>query len=527
MPKIKILLIHPPVARSCEAPAGIAALAGFLRHHGQTCHAVDLNLEGLHCLIEQPSQTNGSEVLPGDSWTRRSFRRRLTAWSRLSSWETYSRIDYYGEAIRSLNRVLEIQGSKAGTRISLTNYENAALFPVRSADLIHAAENPRENPFYPFFSRRLSELIEASRPDTAGFSVNYLSQALCTFAIIGYLRGFFPEIRIILGGGLITSWLSSPDWQNPFADWADHLVCGPGEEYLKRIFHLKEDLCRRATPDYRDFSLNDYLAPGVILPYSASHGCYWRRCTFCPEKAEKSVYRPAAPEIVRKDLDKLISDTHPILIHFLDNAMSPALLRLLTAQPPGIPWYGFVRFIPELRDPDFCIALRKSGCVMLKLGLESGDQEVLDSLEKNVNLSEASRILQNLHEAGIGTYVYLLFGTPAEVQSAAEKTQDFVIRHAPWIDFLNVAIFNLPLPGEEAEKYKTFPFYDGDLSLYAQFHHPREWDRGKVRRFLDKQFRRHPAIASILRRDPPTFTSSHAPLFIGNLRKLQTLRDNG
>jgi len=509
-----MLLIHPPVVRPCEAPAGIAALAGFLRHHGQTCYTADLNLEGLHYLIEHPLQANGSENLPDDPWTRRSFRNRLTAWSRLSSWETYSRIDHYGETIRSLNRVLYVQGNKTKSRISLTNYENANLFPIRSADLIHAAENPQENPFYPFFSRRLSELVETHNPGIAGFSVNYLSQVLCTFAMIGHIRRFSPEIRIVLGGGLITSWLSRPDWQNPFGDWVDHLVCGPGEEYLAQLFHLNGDSCRRITPDYHDFSLDDYLAPGFILPHSASHGCYWRRCTFCPEKAEKSVYRPTAPEIVLKDLGKLITDTHPILIHFLDNAMTPALLRLLITHPPGVPWYGFVRFTPELHDPDFCIALKKSGCAMLKLGLESGDQGVLDSLEKNIHLNEASRSLQILRQAGIGTYVYLLFGTPAEDQAAAEKTQDFVISHAPWINFLNVAIFNLPLFSDEAKEYKTFPFYDGDLSLYTQFHHPRGWNRGKVRQFLDKQFKRHPAITSILHRDPPAFTSNHAPLFM-------------
>ena len=151
---------------------------------------------------------------------------------------------------------------------------------------------------------------------------------------------------------------------------------------------------------------------------------------------------------------------------------------------------------------------------MLKLGLESGDQDVLNSLEKNINLDEASQSLQALHQAGIGTYVYLLFGTPAEDQAAAEKTQDFVISHAPWLDFLNVAIFNLPLFSDEAEENKTFPFYEGDLSLYAHFHHPKGWCRGKVRQFLDKRFKRHPAIAPILRRDPPVFTSNHAPLFM-------------
>ena len=151
---------------------------------------------------------------------------------------------------------------------------------------------------------------------------------------------------------------------------------------------------------------------------------------------------------------------------------------------------------------------------MLKLGLESGDQEVLDSLEKGIDLREAAGTLKWLHEAGIGTYVYLLFGTPAEDREAAGRTLDFIRRHGEWLDYLNIAIFNLPACSREAEALDTFPFYEGDLSLYTNFRHPRGWSRGQVRQFLDKEFQRHPAIAPILRRDPPCFTSNHAPLFL-------------
>ena len=34
-----------------------------------------------------------------------------------------------------------------------------------------------------------------------------------------------------------------------------------------------------------------------------------------------------------------------------------------------------------------------------------------------------------------------------------------------------------------------------------------------MRAFLDREFKRQPEIAAILRRDPPLFTSNHAALF--------------
>ncbi|HAM50851.1 MAG TPA: radical SAM protein, partial [Nitrospiraceae bacterium] len=73
-------------------------------------------------------------------------------------------------------------------------------------------------------------------------------------------------------------------------------------------------------------------------------------------------------------------------------------------------------------------------------GIESGDQNVLDALEKGISVEVASMVLKNLKKAGIATYVYLLFGTPAEDETAARKTLEFTAQHCNSIDFLNLAI---------------------------------------------------------------------------------------
>ncbi|MDH4027789.1 MAG: radical SAM protein, partial [Nitrospirota bacterium] len=81
------------------------------------------------------------------------------------------------------------------------------------------------------------------------------------------------------------------------------------------------------------------------------------------------------------------------------------------------------------------------------------------------------------------------------------------------IGFLNVALFNMPVCGPEAAEFRTGSFYEGDLSLYTDFTHPGGWDRKRVRQFLDNEFKKHPAVSEILRKDPPVFTSNHAPFF--------------
>ncbi len=501
-----MLLIFPPVAKACEPPAGIARLAASLRAYDVPCHLLDANLEGQLWLLEHP--------LPAaDTWSRRAVKGSTQNLVSVRDMAVYKNPDRYRRAISDINRVLAISAADTDVTIGLADYRHSILSPLRSADLISAARQSEQNPFFPYFSQRLPELLAGVF--TVGISLNYLSQALCTFAMIGYLRNTYPTVRIVLGGGLVTSWMQRPGWRNPFGDMVDHLVSGEGEGALLTLMGSSASPTSFVTPDYTDLPLKDYFSPGLILPYSAGSGCYWNRCSFCPERAEGNAYHPVPPSRVLADLKFLIEQTEPVLIHLLDNAVSPAMLNVLTESPPGIPWYGFARIDEHLAKPEFCRALKLSGCVMLKLGLESGDQSVLDRMHKGVDLELASQVLNNLKEAGIAVYCYLLFGTPGETVVEARRTLEFTARHHQAITFLNLAIFNMPLYGDEASEYGNKPFYEGDLSLYTSFRHPGGWERKHVRHFLENEFKRDPDIAAIIRNDPPYFSSNHAALLCG------------
>ena len=515
-----MLLIHPPVAKPCEPPGGIGKLYGALKAHGVKCRVLDANLEGLLHLLHQPTPSP-------DTWGIRSSRNLLSHLNLLKNRQGYHQIDRYKRAVMDLNYLLELNGRTVGVRPGLADYEDRELSPVRSADLIRSAERPEKNPFYPYFHRRLPGLLEREGSSLVGLSVNYLSQALTAFAMIGFLRRECAGVKVVLGGGLITSWVKRPGWQNPFKGLADELVAGPGEGALLSMMGVNGQFLKdHYTPSYEPFPFDEYLAPGAVLPYGASSGCYWSQCSFCPEKAEGNPYLPIPPEKVVTDLQMLVEEVKPSLIHFLDNAIPPALMRAMADHPPGVPWYGFVRMTRHLADLDFCMGLKRSGCALLKLGLESGDQHVLDSLQKGVDLGEASRALANLKRAGIATYVYLLFGTPEESLTGARKTLEFVVTHRDEIHFLNLALFNLPAEAQQVHRIKTRSFYDGDLSLYVDFEHPRGWHRKEVRQFLDREFKRHPSAASILRRTPPVFTSNHAPFFVMEEIDSFVLRNN-
>ena len=513
-----MILIHPPVVKPCEAPAGIARLHPFLRRQGIKSRIWDANLEGLLSLLKLPREFSSSPASASlDPWTRRAWRNLSRNLDRIKQGTTYLDLSRYKRVVEDLNRLLSRAAISSDVRLSLANYQHVHLSPVKSVDLLQAAEKPEQNPFYPFFKTRMYEVLEETASPWIGFSLNYLSQALNTFAMIGFLKKNFSGARVILGGGLVTSWMRRPQWRNPFGGLVDFLVAGPGEDSLLSLLDtgkgLPEICGAKGTPDYDSFALDQYMAPGTILPYSSASGCYWNRCSFCPEKAEGNPYIPIPAEEVIHDLHLLTGKTKPVLLHFLDNALPPVLMERIAENPPGVPWYGFARITSHLADADFCRALKKSGCVMLQLGVESGDQGVLDRLQKGIQLDTAARALKSLAKAGIATYLYLLFGTPEETKTSAQKTLDFTAKHNEHIGFLNLAIFNLPVYSPDTPELATKGFHEGDLSLYADFSHPQRWDRSLVRQFLDKEFRRHPAVSPILRRDPPFFTSNHAPFF--------------
>ena len=517
-----MILIYPPAAKICEPPGGVAYLSGALKHHGVKCTVIDANLDALLWL----GYSHGCGPVPreNDTWTKRAlshFERNL---SDLKDPCLYTNIEKYRQKVFEVNRAI---GSILPERfkISLADYHDSSLSPVKSCDLIASFNNFSENPFYFYFEDLLFEKIKTSleaglNSDTPqggyiGISLCYLSQALTGFALAGWIKSKFPGKQIIMGGGLITSWMSFSDWKNPFDSIIDVMVKGQGEKIVLELSGKKMEKKQVFLPDFGFASWDSYLSPGRILPYRASTGCYWNRCRFCPERAEKSLYSSKKAEDVLDDLDSLNRKYHPDTVHFLDNSLGLPLLKAISKRKMPFVWYGFARFMKEFANYDFSRALYSSGCRMLKLGLESGDQDVLDYMHKGTDLAMVSDVLASLKKAGIATYVYLLFGTLKETYESAEKTLFYVADHSHEISFINTAIFNLPRFCEDAMVLETDKFYEGDLSLYLNFAHPTGWNRKYIRTFLTKNFKRNPQISPILRNTPPFFTSNHAVFIVG------------
>ncbi len=505
-----MLLIFPPVAKPCEPPAGVALLSAALKTHGIPCRVYDASIDGFLHLIQSP-------MVSTDSWSVRALKKRDANLADLRTRALYTHVDRYHQRVYDLNKLVSISVDQTRFKISLSDYADNQLSSLSSRDLLKSAALYPENPFYPFFEERIRPMIQADEA-YIGISLCYLNQALVSFALAGWIKANFSNKKLIMGGGLVSSWMSRPGFgdsvDNPFSSLIDILVKGEGEQPLLALMGVPDTPQKHYVPDYDFVQNHDYLAPGTILPFRASIGCYWSKCRFCPEQAETRPYATQRAAKVLADVKSMEAQYHPDYVHFIDNAMTPAFLRALSQEPAlGFKWYGFVRFEREFLSLEFCYALKKSGCGMLKLGLESGDQQVLDQMNKGTDLSTASQTLKNLKKAGILTYVYLLFGTHYEDKIAARKTLGFVKAHQADIDYVNLAVFNLPKFSQDADDLETREFYHGDLSLYLNFVHPRGWDRRQVKQFINKEVKKHLAIGSRFRKNPAFFSSNHAMFF--------------
>ncbi len=518
-----LLLLHPPAAKPAEPPLGIAVLLGHLRRLGFAADGLDLNLAASRWLLEPDRLTAAAGPAPSTA-LRRAVAHVPRALALLCSPRAVESFARYRSAVEDLNRALGVHGQD-GERLTLGDYLHGHLSPFAPADLGRLAAGSERTLFRDFFEAMAVPEVLARRPRRIGLSINYRHQVLPAFELAGLLRRALPETELIAGGGLVSSWAAVLEKEGRRLPPFDRLVTGPGEAGLVGLLRGEVPASLlpgdpggvEFVPDYSFADLTAYFSPEPVLPLATSRGCYWSRCRFCPEAtAPVQPFAAHPPAAVPQLLRSLAASSGVRRFHLTDNALPPATLQALAAAPgelAGLAWHGFVRFERALADPALVSGLAAAGCRMLQLGLESGSQAVLDGLRKGTDLRTAARILGLLHEAGIATYVYVLLGTPGETPEDASRTRAFLEEHAGAIDFLNLAIMNLPrasdfpgdLPGAEWE--------EEPLGLYRQQAGDGE-RRATARRFLSGELLATPAIRAIVHRTPPWFTSNHAPFFV-------------
>ena len=536
---IDILLIQPPALKPAEPPLALAVLLAHLRAQKITCSAIDANLEAYRYLLDNTRLPPGSVTRP-DTNLQRAIKHREASLRLLQGGSDSVDFARYNTAVRYLNRLLAVWNSPH-EKVTLGDYQHSALSPFVPEDLNRLVTGLEKTLFTSYFTQHLLPQVQRAQPRIIGLSINYLHQALPAFELAGILRRACPHIQLVAGGGLITSWketLKQLDLQLPPFD---RLIFGPAEAALTALVKETEKLPASSSdhttisfvPDFSFARIGEYLSPQPILPLTASRGCYWRQCLFCPEAASPVHPYCSFPQAQLPREMRRLADEHGIrYIQLTDNAIPVNMLRALADSPQemqDINWFGFVRFEKALEDPDFVAKLAQSGCRMLQLGLESGSQQVLDRLQKGIRLEAVERILENLAAAGIATFVYIMLGTPGETEADAELTLGFLEKHADKIGFLNISIMNMPRASGLLDNPEQYGIGDTDtiasktpLALYQRFNSNSSWNRATARRFLNQRLLGSVKIRTIVNRTPPLFTSNHAVFFAADVIPLKT-----
>lgn len=537
-----VLIVNPPQAKACEPPPGILALAAHLRQKGVSTSLFDANLFVQEILLSKENLASCADALarrdlsgPTTTSARLAVKRGSRAFDALRRIETYQSPRHYRPAVDAVKNAFKAVSLSGNFTIDVSNLDIPGLSPLSSADLAGAADAPDQLPIYGQLKAAAGKML-ALDPTLIGISMSYLSQAAPAFALAGILRCEGFDGSIVLGGGLVSSWVKSLKCDSPFFRIWDAVVVGPGERPLEALARNADlsvtpgilaprlgvwnppkqpDEAKACfAPETDGLPWDDYLSPGPILPVAASRSCYWNKCKYCPDPNQFSA------GIIAPDFSKLVKSVNQAAnrigspwVHFTDSAIHPGLLKVLASrrEEENWKWYGFARPEKLFLNADFCRSLARGGCAMIQLGIETVSQHLLNFMGKGANAKDFGIMTKNLSQAGIRTYVYLLFGIPGETKEQAQATLDWAAERSEHITFLNMSILNMPRFSSEGSKFFIEEETAGrrDLSLYRNFEISEGWSRGNVRRKL-AEAKSNEAIRKILSRTPPGFTSSHA-----------------
>jgi radical SAM superfamily enzyme YgiQ (UPF0313 family) len=175
--------------------------------------------------------------------------------------------------------------------------------------------------------------------------------------------------------------------------------------------------------------------PYPVLPYMASRGCYWGKCTFCTHSfIYDSHYRKENEERVADELDYLGKRYKTKYFTFSDEAISPnafdRMSRAILSKGVEMRALGMLKFESDSVETTRLFEnMYRAGFLMLFFGLESANNRVLSIIDKGCDQAMEKRVLENSSRAGIWNHLYLFFGFPTEERHEAQETIDFTVQH--------------------------------------------------------------------------------------------------
>ena len=178
----------------------------------------------------------------------------------------------------------------------------------------------------------------------------------------------------------------------------------------------------------------------------SSRGCPYS-CTFCFKGMWGNKWRGRSPENLIEEMELLKREYGMNGFLFYDDTFNVdknrvfKFCQLLKERELDVNWYCNTR--ANLLTKEMLEAMHDAGCIGVAFGIESGNQEVLDSIKKSLTLEQVRQAVKWTKGAGINVIGYFIFGLLGETKASIRQTLDFA-RELD-LDFYGFSLPN-PLP---------------------------------------------------------------------------------
>ena len=168
-----------------------------------------------------------------------------------------------------------------------------------------------------------------------------------------------------------------------------------------------------------------------IAPITSSRGCPFE-CSFCasPRLWDKTI-RFRSPENVVDEIEYLIKEFKVKEIHFEDDNLTlkrshiEGICKLILKRGIKVNWAAPNGVRVDTLDLEVLRLMKKSGCYSLAFGIESGNQAILDGINKKTKLEVIEKAALLAKKAGIVTQGFFIFGLPGETKNTMKRTIAF------------------------------------------------------------------------------------------------------
>jgi anaerobic magnesium-protoporphyrin IX monomethyl ester cyclase len=274
---------------------------------------------------------------------------------------------------------------------------------------------------YPF--KQFLEEVKHEKPDFVGLSY---SSSLVVHQLNKVSQLIKPFTgKVIAGGFHVTT--------RPYEVKADILVLGDGEESIKNfelngILNQPININAVPIPDRTKLNKENYkfslegLCSGVVT----SRGCPYS-CTFCGNLRKIPRYRDSSN--IDEELKQLKEMGYNSVFFYNEGATSN-IDHLTTIG--NLAFKHGLKYRIESRtkqmNKEIADFLKRTGCVKIAFGIESGDNEVLKRNNKMEDTSDAENAIKLTRMAGIASKGYFMFGLPYQDINSAQRTIYFAQR---------------------------------------------------------------------------------------------------